>query len=76
VCFLIIDKVRRRPLAIFGGIACAAAYTVIAVLSGLYSADWKSHLAAGWDAVAMAFVFILAFGVSYSPLGWGLFNCD
>ncbi|KAF4242120.1 hypothetical protein CNMCM8980_000448 [Aspergillus fumigatiaffinis] len=62
--------------AIYGGFACAAAYTVIAVLSGLYSADWKSHLAAGWGAVAMAFVFILAFGVSYSPLGWGLFNCD
>ncbi|KAG2004013.1 hypothetical protein GB937_009252 [Aspergillus fischeri] len=39
VCFLIIDKVGRRPLAIFGGFACAAAYTVIAVLSGLYSAD-------------------------------------
>ncbi|KAF7166882.1 hypothetical protein CNMCM6106_002526 [Aspergillus hiratsukae] len=72
VCFLIIDKVGRRPLAIFGGFACAAAYTVIAVLSGLYSADWKSHLAAGWGAVAMAFVFILAFGVSYSPLGWAL----
>jgi MFS family permease len=72
VCFLIIDRVGRRPLAIFGGFACAAAYTVIAVLSGLYSADWKSHLAAGWGAVAMAFVFILAFGVSYSPLGWAL----
>ena len=72
VCFLIIDKVGRNPLAIFGGFMCAAAYIVLAVLAGLFSDDWQSHLAAGWGAVAMAFVFILAYGVSYSPLGWAL----
>lgn len=72
VCFLIIDRVGRKALAIFGGFVCAAAYIVIAVLSGLYASDWTSHLAEGWGAVAMAFVFILAYGVSYSPLGWAL----
>ena len=72
VCFLIIDKVGRRPLAIFGGFGTAIAYIVIAVLDGLYSDDWSAHTAGGWACVAMAFAFILIFGVTYSPLGWAL----
>ncbi|KAB8203801.1 general substrate transporter [Aspergillus parasiticus] len=72
VCFLIIDRVGRRPLAIFGGFGTAGAYTIIAVLSGLYSRSWPDHVPAGWACVAMAFLFIMIFGVSYSPLGWAL----
>lgn len=72
VCFVIIEKVGRRTLAIFGGFGTAASYTIIAVLSGLYGHDWKSHQAPGWACVAMAFLFILIYGVSYSPLGWAL----
>ncbi|KAF2452584.1 hexose carrier protein [Lineolata rhizophorae] len=72
ICFTIIDKVGRKPLAIFGGFGCAVPYMIIAVLSGLYSSDWASHSAEGWVSVAMAFTFILIFGVSYSPLGWAL----
>ena len=72
LCFFIIDKVGRKPLAIFGGFGCATAFIVIAILSGMYEKDWGSHVAAGWGAVAMAFVFILIFGATYSPLGWAL----
>lgn len=72
VCFIIIDKVGRRPLAIYGGFGTAIAYLIIAVLSGLYSHDWSAYMAAGWACVAMAFLFILIYGVSYSPLGWAL----
>lgn len=72
VCFLIIDVVGRRPLAIFGGFGTAIAYTIISVLAGLYSDDWSSHSSAGWACVAMAFVFILIYGASYAPLGWAL----
>ncbi|KAE8150393.1 general substrate transporter [Aspergillus avenaceus] len=72
VCFLIIDKVGRRPLAIFGGFATAAAYIIIAVLSGLFEDDWSSHKDAGWACAAFAFVFILIFGLTYSPLAWAL----
>ncbi|GFF25259.1 high-affinity glucose transporter [Aspergillus udagawae] len=72
VCFLVIEKVGRRPLAIFGGFGTAVAYIIIAVLSGLYSTAWASHTAAGWGCVAMAFIFILVYGVTYSPLGWAL----
>ncbi|KAE8164203.1 general substrate transporter [Aspergillus tamarii] len=72
VCFLIIDKIGRRPLAIFGGFATGVAYIIIAILSGLYGNDWSAHTAAGWACVAMAFLFILIFGLTYSPLGWAL----
>jgi sugar porter (SP) family MFS transporter len=72
VCFIVIDKVGRRPLAIFGGFSSATCYLIISVLSGIYEDDWSANTAAGWAAVAMAFVFILVYGVSYSPLGWAL----
>ncbi|KAH7133041.1 general substrate transporter [Dactylonectria estremocensis] len=72
VCFVIIDRVGRRPLAIVGGFGTCICYAVIAVLDGLYSKDWSATPAAGWACVAMAFAFILVFGVSYSPLGWAL----
>ncbi|KAL2829046.1 general substrate transporter [Aspergillus pseudoustus] len=72
ICIAAIDRVGRRPLAMFGGFACAACYLMIAILSGLFSDDWLSHPDAGWAAVAFAFLFILVFGVSYSPLGWTL----
>ena len=72
VCFESIDHVHHRPLAIWGGLGCCGAYVVIAILSGLYGNDWGSLTSAGWACVAMAFVFILIFGMSYSPLGWAL----
>lgn len=72
VCFVVIDKIGRRPLAIIGGFGTAACYAIIAILAGLYSKDWQANTAAGWACVAMAFAFILVFGVSYSPLGWAL----
>ncbi|KAK2595608.1 hypothetical protein QQS21_006655 [Conoideocrella luteorostrata] len=72
ICFVVIDKVGRRPLAIFGGIGGATTWGVMAIIVGVYSHDWASNTAAGWGAVAMAFVFILIYGISYGPLGWAL----
>lgn len=72
ICFVVIDKVGRRPLAIVGGFGSCACYVVIAALSGVYEADWSANTAAGWACVAMAFCFIMVYGVSFSPLGWAL----
>lgn len=72
ICFAIIDKIGRRPLAIWGAVGTTISYTIISILSGLYGNEWPSHSAAGWACVAMAFMFILTYGVSYSPLGWAL----
>jgi MFS family permease len=72
VYFFIIEKVGRRPLAICGAFGTATTYAIIAALSGLYSKNWTEHTAAGWGCVAMAFLFIWIYGLSYSPLGWTL----
>lgn len=72
VCFFIIDRVGRRPLAIFGGVGGAVSWGIMAILVGIFSHNWKANAAAGWGCVAMAFIFILCYGVSYSPLGWAL----
>ncbi|KAI1839769.1 hypothetical protein JX266_014022 [Neoarthrinium moseri] len=72
LCFFIIDNVGRRPLAIIGAVGTCISYAVIAILSGLFSDNWLAHTDAGWACAAMAFIFILFFGVSYSPLGWAL----
>ncbi|KAL4901549.1 hypothetical protein BDW74DRAFT_170018 [Aspergillus multicolor] len=72
ICFLIIDKVGRRPLAIFGGFGMGACYIVIAALSAVYGSQGWTNTSAGWACVAMAFLFILIFGNTYSPLGWAL----
>ncbi|KIX01088.1 uncharacterized protein Z518_10154 [Rhinocladiella mackenziei CBS 650.93] len=72
ICFAIIDKLGRRPLAIIGGFGSCICYIVIAGLSGVYERDWSQNSTAGWACVAMAFCFILVYGVSYSPLGWTL----
>ncbi|KAF2801659.1 general substrate transporter, partial [Mytilinidion resinicola] len=72
VCFVVIDKVGRRPLALYGAIGMAVPYVIMAVLVELFDKDWPAHVAAGWATTAMAFVYILVYGVSYSPLAWAL----
>ena len=72
ICFFIIDLVGRRPLAIWGAVGGAVSWGIMAVLVGLYSKSWDTHGDAGWACVAMAFIFVMVYGVSYSPLGWAL----
>lgn len=72
VCFVLIDHVGRRPLAIYGALGAGITWSMMAVLTGVYSHDWTSNPAAGWGAVAMAFLFVIVFGISYSQLAWTL----
>ncbi|KAK7724627.1 hypothetical protein SLS63_008607 [Diaporthe eres] len=72
LCFLVIDKVGRKPLAIFGGFSSGITWMIMAALVGVFSKDWSANPAAGWAAVAMAFLFILCYGGTFSCLGWCL----
>lgn len=49
-----------------------ACYVIIAALVGTYTGWWAENTDAGWACVAMAFLFIMVFGASYSPLDWAL----
>lgn len=72
ICFFIIDKVGRRKLAISGGLITGVSWMVLAALVGLYSTNWPAHTAAGWAAVAMAFIYVIGFGSTYSCLAWAV----
>lgn len=71
-CFFIIDRVGRRPLAIWGATGMTIVYVLIAIIYGLYSSNWTANTSAGWACVALAFLYMLTYGVSYSPLAWAL----
>lgn len=72
IAFVLIDKIGRRPLAIGGGLGNMTCFVIIAALVGKYEGIWANHTSAGWACVAMAFLFIIIFGASYSALGWAL----
>ncbi|KAJ0383587.1 hypothetical protein COL922a_010204 [Colletotrichum nupharicola] len=72
IAFILIDRVGRRPLAIYGGIGNMICFVVIAALVGTFDSRWGENTSAGWACVAMAFLFIIIFGASYSSLGWAL----
>lgn len=71
ICFVVIDRVGRRPLAIWGAVGMFSVYVVIAALVGTYGPNWESGTA-GWVCVAFAFLYMLIYGISYSPLAWAL----
>ncbi|PWY62068.1 sugar transporter [Aspergillus eucalypticola CBS 122712] len=50
---LYLDKVGRRKLAIYGGIAMAIPHLVMAGLMNQFSSDWATHQAVGWFCVAL-----------------------
>ncbi|KAE8154608.1 general substrate transporter [Aspergillus avenaceus] len=68
--FMYLDRVGRRKLAIFGGIAMAIPHLVMAGLVGQYSSDWPSHRALGWFCMALVYVYALTYAMSYGPLAW------
>ncbi|KAF7593103.1 hypothetical protein BBP40_012048 [Aspergillus hancockii] len=48
ICFLLIEKIGRRPLAIGGAFGMSGAYVIIAALSGVYGDNWARNMTAGW----------------------------
>jgi MFS family permease len=84
--FLYLDKMGRRKLAIFGGIAMGIPHTVMAGIVGKFNSSWATHTGVGWFGVALicmylfqrlsfsyscsADSYILTYAVSYGPLAW------
>lgn len=48
-----LDRVGRRKLAIYGGIAMAIPHLVMAGLMNRFSRDWAAHQGVGWFCVAL-----------------------
>ncbi|THY82761.1 hexose carrier protein [Aureobasidium pullulans] len=73
-CIIItyLDKIGRRKLAIFGGIAMGIPHAILAGLVAKYNSTWESHPGPAWFGVALVYFYVLMYSVSYGPLGWTL----
>ncbi|RMJ05048.1 hypothetical protein CDV36_014278 [Fusarium kuroshium] len=70
--FLFLDKVGRRKLAIFGGIAMGIPHMIMAGVVNKYNNKWADHPGMGWFGVALIYIYVLAYASSYGPLAWTL----
>lgn len=69
---LIIDKVGRKPMLIVGSIVMLVSMVIVGVIVAKFRHDWPSHVAAGWTAVALIWVYIAGFGATWGPCSWTL----
>jgi len=65
-----IDKIGRKPVLISGAILMALCHIIVGILTACFSSNWKAHVAAGWVACALVWVFAIAFGYSWGPCAW------
>ncbi|KZV68274.1 general substrate transporter [Peniophora sp. CONT] len=65
-----VDKLGRKPVLISGAFLMAACHFIVAILTGLYHDSWPEHVAAGWGACALVWIFAIAFGYSWGPCAW------
>ncbi|KAJ6779821.1 hypothetical protein PWT90_01513 [Aphanocladium album] len=66
----IIDRVGRKPMLIVGSIVMAVAMVIVGIIVAKFRHDWPSHVAAGWVAVALIWVYIAGFGATWGPVSW------
>lgn len=68
---IVIDKVGRRPLEIYGAILMSITYIVNASLIKVYPAG-SSNAAAHWTFISLTWVFNYVFFVTSGPLSWAI----
>ncbi|KAH9064027.1 general substrate transporter [Lactarius vividus] len=71
---LYIDTWGRRHLLRIGSVAMAVSHLLIALLVFEFGGQWGDHAAAAWVAVSCVYVFTVAYGTSFGPIGWVLPN--
>ncbi|KAK7691885.1 hypothetical protein QCA50_005289 [Cerrena zonata] len=67
---LYIDRLGRRPLLRWGSVVMFLSHMTIALLVKQNQSDWPHHSTAAWTAVGCTYVFTMAYGMSYGPIGW------
>ncbi|KAJ5337827.1 hypothetical protein N7452_004555 [Penicillium brevicompactum] len=69
---IFLDKIGRRKLAIFGGVAMAIPHLIMAGIYERFSDSWTSHKGVGWFGVALIYIYVACYAASYGPLAWVL----
>ncbi|KAE8308532.1 Sugar and other transporter [Aspergillus parasiticus SU-1] len=69
---LVIDKVGRKPMLLVGSLVMLLSMVIVGVIVAKFRHDWPSHVAAGWSAVALIWLYIAGFGATWGPCSWTL----
>ncbi|KAF4167393.1 hypothetical protein CNMCM6936_005350 [Aspergillus lentulus] len=69
---LIIDRVGRKPMLLVGSVVMFLSMVIVGVIVAKFQHDWPSHVAAGWTAVALIWLYIAGFGATWGPVSWTL----
>jgi len=71
---LYIDKWGRKPLLRGGSAVMTISHLSIALLVFEFGSEWEIHPIAAWVAVSGVYLYTVAYGVSFGPIGWVLPN--
>ncbi|KAJ5625491.1 hypothetical protein N7510_001800 [Penicillium lagena] len=69
---LVIDKIGRKPMLLAGSALMCSTMIIVGIIVAKFQHDWPSHVAAGWTAVALIWVYIGSFGATWGPVSWTL----
>ena len=69
---VLIDKVGRRQLLMFGAIGTMISLVIVGGIIGGYGSSLVSHKAAGWAGIAFIYIYDINFSYSFAPIGWVL----
>lgn len=72
VTTLYLDQMGRRKLAIGGGVAMGIPHAILAGLVGTFNTSWTSNPGPAWFGVALIYIYVIVYGLTYGPLGWTL----
>lgn len=64
------DRIGRRPILISGAFIMATCHIIVAILTSQYRHSWPDHVAAGWAACVLIWIFAIGFGYSWGPGAW------
>ncbi|KGO65630.1 Major facilitator superfamily domain, general substrate transporter [Penicillium italicum] len=62
----------RRKSLLGGAALMAISHIIIAALVGIYSVDWSSHKAEGWNSLAFLLFHMLAFESTWGHIPWAM----
>lgn len=66
--FLLMDRIGRRPLLLWGSAAMCICHVIVAAVVGSYGHDWDAHKNQAWIGVAFIFIYMLSFGLTWGPV--------
>lgn len=65
-----VDDVGRKPVLISGAFLMGACHLIVAILVAVFHANFNNHVAAGWAACVLVWIFAIGFGYSWGPCAW------